>query len=126
PMKIRGAGSPPVSGVTGTPMKIRGAEAPGLRGDGYTNEDPRCGSPPGLRSAGCMKVIACKHATRCRCHPQPARAGAPPARSVTPEGGGCKAAGTRLSGVSLNGDPTQSGETPDDRGPARSAPRSPE
>jgi hypothetical protein len=58
--------------------------------------------------------------------PQPARAGAPPARSVTPEGGGCKAAGTRLSGVSLNGDPTQSGETPDDRGPARSAPRSPE
>jgi hypothetical protein len=31
---------------------------------------------------------------------QHARAGAPPWRSVSPQGGGCKAAGTRLAGVS--------------------------
>src|SRR5690606_38729246 len=106
---------------------------PGLRSDGCTNEDPRCGKPPGLRSDGCMKVIACKHATQL-----PVPSGPRTGRRTARAGPSLRKAGAATQpgpaypeshkcwGACSKGDPTHSEETPDDRGAARRAPRSPE
>ena len=71
-----------------------------MRGDsGWPG--PGAHAPPGLRSDGYMKVIACKHATQLPVPPPTTHGPAHrPRRSVTPERGGCNAAGTRVSGVS--------------------------